>query len=272
MSKSGLYSTTRNPCEQIFLGFADNYYSVNSAARRANIENLIKTDETGSLIVANKKVDVAPQSLARPLSSESSKTEMIPALFPRIKKYGRNPLLDVFYLNVVTPGIQYGGGGSTGNRYSNERRFSHPSRVPFRRSKNTSTDSWSDLKYGQFPSILPQNWNNIALSDKVSPDKFTDENDEFSYGDTVWAARVKNTILSLKDRWKMYIDYLENDTQKPVAVLRDNTRILDLYFGLMELHVKGVSWLEILEYVNFAVSCVSGTSYSETIDTKKLEK
>ena len=40
----------------------------------------------------------------------------------------------------------------------------------------------------------------------------------------------------------------------------------------MELHVKGVSWLEILEYVNFAVSCVSGTSYSETIDTKKLEK
>lgn len=267
VSKSGLYSTTRNPCEQIFLGFADDYYNVPPNGRRSFIEKLSKTDVTGSLIVRKNSRNSPSNLLAS--SPGSSKTDIVPALFPRIKKYGRNPLLDIFYLNVITPGIKYGGDGTSSNRYSNERRFSHPSRIPFRRSSGTSESNWGDLKYGQFPSMFPQNWNAIWIND--GDDRLTDESNEISYGDTFWSSRVKNTILNLKDRWTLYIDYVNGEYDKPVAVLQDKTRILDLYFGLMELHVKGVSWKEILEYVDLAVSAVSGTKYSERIDTDKLE-
>ena len=210
--------------------------------------------------------------------------ETIPALFPRIKKYGRNPLLDVFYLNVVTPGIQYGGDGTSSNRYSNSRRFSHPSRLPFRRSQNDRENSWSDLKYGQFPSMFPQNWNSIKLSSdyneingafsdlSLEPEALTNETSGETYGDRFWKNKVKNTILDAKDRWELSIAYYDDDLNKPYAVLRDKTPILDLYFGLMELHVKGVSWKEILQYVDFAISCVSGNKYSERIDIERLDR
>lgn len=266
MSKSGAYYTSYKPCEQIFLGFADRSYY--KSRNPATIESLQKIDRVDRATVT-KAGKIYPQQGVRGFST----IENIPYVDRRMKKYGRNPLLDVFYLNMC-------GIAKTNNRYSAERRFSHPTRLPFRPSSNTQKNEWGSLKYGQFPTMFPQNWNSKNIANEYNKFVLTKHQAsstipagqrEITWGDKFWENRVSNVILPLKDRWELSIQYAENDVNKPVAVLKDKTSILDLYFSLMEMHVKGVSWGEILGYADLAIGCVSGGEYNEKLDVKKLE-
>lgn len=299
-SKTGLYQTTTLPCPVIFLGYSDDYYGVNSGARRANIEKLSKVEKIEQVCV-KKKIKTTPTpftpidvSSAGPITlignqpapivpqpspstnvtstqgtnfrlTVQNEYESIPFIKPRVKKYGRNPLLDVFYLNVVNPYTQTLSTGdnfppSQTNRYSNERRWSNTNRIPFRSNRSHKNwHMWPELEYAEFPSIFPPNW------------QYLDQ--------TNWDNKLKTTIIPLEDRWELKIDYIENKADKPYVILKDKTPILDLYFALMEMHVKGISWKEILQYVDTAVSCVQNNNYlnwrSEqkiTIDNNKLEK
>jgi hypothetical protein len=267
LSRSKTYYTTHKPCEQILLGFSDpSYYGKKS--RRSIIENLSKVDSIDKVFVSKEGSSYTYFDV-KPMSTVFE----IPDIGRRMKKYGRNPLLDVFYLNVV-------GNARPDNRYSQERRFSHTNRLPFRKSPNTSDNQWGTLKYGQFPSMFPQHWNNVNTSSPRNELTLTVHNAsskapvsqrESTYGDSFWQNRVANTILPLKDRWDLTIDYDNNNVSEPIAVLIDKTPILDLYFALMEMHIKGVSWKEILTYVDSIVGCVTGTEYNENLDMVRLE-
>lgn len=242
-SRSGLYDTSILPCPIIFLGYSDDYFSLSGGARRSNIEKLSKNEIVENVCVGTNNLE-------------------IPSIKPRIKKYGRNPLLDVFYLNVVNPYAitDTNFPPTSGNRYSNERRWSNPNRLPFRSNRSKKNwHIWPELEYGEFPSIFPPNW------------QYMDQ--------TNWNDRLKTTIIPMEQRWEFSIEYQNGNTDMPFVTLKDKTPILDIYFALMEMHVKGVSWSEILQYANTAISCVENNRYLEwrsenktTINTEKLER
>lgn len=271
-SKTGLYSTSNLPCPIIFLGYHDDYYAKTSPA---SIEKYEKNEIIEPMTIAKLKMSY---TVGKP---DISEIHTVPSIKPRIKKYGRNPLLDIFYLNVVNPYIENLDYNNvpprTGNRYSQERKWSNPNRLPFRSNRSEKNwHLWPELTYGEFPSIFPSHWQYNDLY-SFRPKDLSSKWDTIT--DNQWDKKVKTTILNSEDRWSLGIEYQSNDTNKPLVVLTDKTPILDLYFGLMEMHVKGVSWEEIFQYVETAHSCIKNNNYLKwtreektEIDLVKLEK
>ena len=283
-SRSGLYNISTLPCPIIFLGYSDNYYEIDPNDRITNIENLSKKEIIEDIKV-KKKIGIQepssnsnndfslnvnqPQQVGpifrsinnQLLSSNTNSSNLnkpeydtIPTIKPRIKKYGRNPLLDVFYLNVVNPYVQANDSlpPTQTNRYSIQKRWSNPNRLPFRSNRSEKNwHLWPELEYAEFPSIFPPHW------------QYIDQ--------TNWNKKVKTTILPLEQRWSMQVDYENRESDKSYIVLKDKTPILDLYFSLMEMHVNGISWKEILQYADTALSCVKNNNYLNWTSEQKIE-
>jgi hypothetical protein len=174
--------------------------------------------------------------------------EVMPIMKHRPKQYGVNPLLDVYYLNMPF--------------YSTK----NPGRVPFRRGTNTSERDWPTLDIGQFPSMFPPLWNEAGRVPNT-PQYPNGVKWDWDWGDIFWKDREPNVIIPAKDRWESEVIEENEDL---VLLLTDKTPILDLYYSLMELHVKGVSWSVILNYVNRIKSCVNTTPYRESMDLNQL--
>lgn len=267
-SKSGDYITINEPCPIIFLGYND---------------EMIINPDLSSLSKDDKYEEIYFESNLPVISSSSSKRiEVIPALKRRNKYYGKNPLLDIYYLNIAEK--------------SNKNPGISPFRMDTRKTAiyNMNTRGlWPSFDRGQYPSIFPPLWNEPYNTNSISPEKIASDmglpetlsghlfaiknpipsgTSEWDFGDVSWLLRTKNTILDLKDRWEIH-DIIPSDDNYSDAFLRirDKTPILDIYNMLMEMHVKGVSWKEILKYVNVAKSAISGNVYGEKLNIQILE-
>jgi len=305
-SRTGLYRTMMEPCPVMFLGFQDEM-QINADIRTLKKNNLIDTlyykgknygvsvssddtENTTLKTIINQNSDnifngqsslihrstINTQSInsvnqdGNDLSSSDTLTRIFtrPMMKRRVKKYGINPLLDIFYLNMKP-----NKSSDAGHPYSHP--HPHNKKTPFGYPHNKSDKKiWPDFTWGQYPSIFPPMWN--------EPTRTTDlnglaENDLYAgstHGDIAWKKREPNTILSLYDRWEAELassgipdelsEYLKTgNSNAEVLVLRDKTPILDLYYMLMEMHIRGVSWNEILHYVEKIKSCIK---YKENDD------
>jgi hypothetical protein len=144
------------------------------------------------------------------------------------------------------------------------------------------------------PSIFPPWWNepgvveeypnakpaiqgfNLELDDPDHKKTFWKEFESWNIGDEHFRNRRRNNILRAKDRWSMSVQSIGDSN---ILVLRDKTPILDIYFGLMNMHIYGFSWDKILPLLNESKQAVN-IKYDEngpdeettTIDLQKLEK
>lgn len=244
-SKSGAYRNLNAPCPIIFLGFNDARKilgSYNSKSKDDILNSLSKDDE-------ESLVYFEPNNMFYANAARSKDVQSMTIMKKRIRKYGVNPLLDIFYLN------------------NPEKSSNHTAVMPFRIGKTRRKEDWPDFTKGQLASPFPPIWNEPATNGVPALNKLG-LGFGATYGDIEWSYREKNTILSLKDRWSLS---LEEGVDSPRAILKDKTPILDIYNMLMELHIKGISWEEILSYANAARNTIKGPKYNESIDLVGLE-
>lgn len=287
-SKSGFYITNKQPCPIIFLGFNDE--SVMSSFSEYNgqldcLSLLQKTDkfETQKYIDTSKilQADALPimRSIQPTLGNvgnlsifrgqDSGKnpneynpnnptdlnpiTHTIPTINKRIRQYGKNPLLDIFYLNLIPEA--YANAQSWWDKsklpaYTHRTSTPMPFRYP---NKNDWAGNRQFTKDYSTPSYFPPHWNEPMIMEG-SPEQFFRDKAIYKYGDQVlFLNRQAGNILSAEDRWTMN---LETVSGMEILVLNDKTRILDIYFGLMEMHVKGFSWGEIIQYIKIAKNAI----------------
>lgn len=259
-SKSGIFSTNKQPCPIIFLGFNDSvlpssFDTFNST--NGCVDFLYKNDQISQVKYMREVDFVNPTdtdlislgdnnlgSLSIGGNTDGArirygKIEEIPVINKRFRQYGRNPLFDVFYLNMVPESIL---GTATPEP------FRYP-RVEQQKQQLRSTK----VVYSYVPSIFPPHWNEPIVKDGP-PRAYEQDNSMFLHGDLQdFHNRRRNNILTASDRWSMRLDQVGNAN---VVVLKDKTRILDIYYGLMRMHVLGFGWAEIRDYANQARNAV----------------
>lgn len=240
-SNTGYYYHDKEPCPVIFLGFND------GKKIHTHLDQLSKSDIEDLMYFNSSNRYYA--NAARPKVVHSA-----PIMKKRTKQYGINPLLDIFNLNIA------------------EKSKENPGIIPFRQgpdNNQTRKADWPDLSRGQYPYVFPPMWNEPANVPNAPSMAALDMKDGAQWGDIAWRNRRPNTIIPLKDRWSLSLE--TDDYGESYAVLTDKTPILDIYNMLMEMHVKGVSWGEILKYVERAKRTITGSRYNETIDLNELE-
>lgn len=266
-SKSGVFSTNKQPCPIIFLGFNDGVLASSFDSFNATngcVDFLYKNDKISSIRYMRELDYVNPTdtdlvSLGGtnlgnlPLNGNTDgarmrygKIEDIPTINRRFRQYGRNPLLDIFYLNMVPESVL---GAATPEP------FRYP-RVELQKQQLRN----KKVVYSYVPSIFPPHWNEPIVNDGP-PKEGEKDNSMFLHGDLQdFHNRRRNNILTAPDRWEMRTDVVGNAS---VVVLKDKTRILDIYYGLMRMHVLGFGWAEIREYANQARKAVKIKSLSK---------
>lgn len=305
-SRSGLYTTPHEPCPIIFLGFNDGMQineKIENLSKTDEIHSLYYTDpKTKSKISIGENLDlvnrglivrtnqgvlqntfILPGSLTN-ISVGSADVEpeikdpflemgiySRPIMNRRIKKYGINPLLDVFYLNM---------------KPAEKSKHPYARKVPFGWDKEQlfvdeqpqsyiPDNIWPEFTWGQYPSIFPPLWNDFVRSTDLPDLEDFNLKPGAVWGDRAWSRRTPNTILEIEKRWETYllplpenefsnmekspeqIEYNSINPNNDIVVFKDKTPILDLYFMLMEMHVRGFSWAEILNYVKQIKGCVT---------------
>jgi hypothetical protein len=241
-SKTGYYFHDKEPCPVLFLGFND------GKKIRTDIQNLTKNDEEDTFYFKSSNRYFA--NSARP-----KMIHFMPGMKKRVKQYGINPLLDIFYLNIA------------------EKSKENPGISPFRPGPSSEMmggkANWPDFSKGQYPYMFPPMWNEPSNAPNTPSMDDLGLRDGAQWGDLAWRKRKSNAIIPLKDRWSLSID--KDIDGVPYVVLTDKTPILDIYNMLMEMHVKGVSWKEIQVYINRTKSAVYGSRYNEKINLDTLE-
>lgn len=327
-SRSGFYSTNKQPCPIIFLGFNDDAvmstFSDLSLNGTACLSKLTKKDDISTVSVTTDKFNIQydmesrtnsgtlvpdPGNIGRvpfradasgrmvnpsgpnpvdptqfdPTRIMESRTNTIPVINKRIRQYGRNPFLDLFYLNLIPDSSYATSIDSDSSQFSKTTHLS-PTPSPFR-YPSLNNMKFSKVMNSNIPSIFPPWWNEPAVVEGYNnanisytgdnEQGFWKETERWNHADIHFQKRKRNNILRAKDRWSMTIEDLYNDR---VAVLTDKTPILDIYFGLLNLHVWGVDWAEILPLITEAKRAVklryNGTDIDEdssSIDLDILE-
>ena len=295
-SKSGLYSTNKQPCPVIFLGFNDE--SVMSSFSEFNkqldcLSTLTKEDKITNLKYLDKRGFLTNgretiMSSIRPTIGDAMtnkgnidrilnpvKQETIPVINKRIRQYGRNPLLDVFYLNLIPESFA---NNSNTAPYTHRTSTPMPYRFP---NRNDWAGNREFTKDYSIPSHFPPHWNEPGITEG-SAGKFYKDQSMFKHGDPSFFNRQSSNIITAKDRWLMSMDTISDEN---VIVLTDKTPILDIYFGLLQMHLYGFSWEEINHYIKRAKSAISirtadiqflqervPSSINSSIDLNELER
>lgn len=284
-SKSGLYFTNKQPCPIIFLGFNDSIVmsSFTEAGKQLDcLGTLNKVDNFDTIKYVNPRYNpflegsrsstpiiqslqqnlgsIAPQMDSYKNVIDSVKVQMrkdtVPTINKRLRQYGRNPLLDIFYLNLIPEyvannpnSVPYTHRTSTPMpiRYSNtnERQQLQPGTAFYDKSRVFVKD------YSQ-PSYFPPYWNEPRITEG-SPGQYYRDQAMMKHGDGVFMNRQPSTIIPAKDRWVMKLQPIGTEN---VVVLEDKTRILDIYFGLLQLHIYGMDWKELTQYIKEAKSAI----------------
>jgi hypothetical protein len=174
-----------------------------------------------------------------------------PTIVRRSEQYGPNPLQHLFYMDFFD-----------WRKYTTTyllKRYNPTYIKPY------ALDEWSrdqrDLnRFGQsysdrtiFSRKSYSEWNTIGEADRVKDQELQNEIDTIHLGNrlTYLLGRTTNSVsissflqndcLDSSIRWKKSGD-------DPYFV--DNTYILDIYFGLMEMHLRGFSWKTIMSIVD----------------------
>ena len=307
-SKSGLYYTNKQPCPIIFLGFNDNNVMSSFAEYNKQLEclgTLSKEDLFGTVKYVNPKYNPflldsyssnisIIQEINPTLGGVSQqldrfkeafdvvvKTQMredtIPTINKRPRQYGKNPFLDIFYLNLIPEAFA---NNPRTAPYTHRTSTPMPYRIP---NQNDWVGNRVFTKDFSKPSYFPPYWNEPEIREG-RPDVNYKDLAMYEHGDLLFMNRQPSTILEAKDRWSMSMELFGEDH---VVILEDKTRILDIYFGLMQMHIYGVPWDELVTYIKEAKQAISiGTEndfftnqqipvashLKSSIDLNKLEK
>ena len=271
-SKTGLYSTNKQPCPIIFLGFNDEGLMSSFAeynkqldclsglTKEDKIDNVKYLDKRGFLISGRQTImsSIKPTLADGPYRNNFEtmlnpvKQETIPVINKRIRQYGRNPLLDVFYLNLIPESFANNPTSFDGTTVPYTHRTSTP--MPYRfPNKNDWGGKRQFTKDYSTPSYFPPHWNEPGITEG-SAGKFYKDQSMFKTGDPFFFNRQSSNIIPAKDRWNMSMDEVSGEN---VVVLTDKTPILDIYFGLLQLHIYGFPWEEINHYIKRAKSAIN---------------
>jgi hypothetical protein len=272
-SKSGNYFTNKQPCPILFLGFNDegvmssfSEYNkqldcLSTLNKEDKIDNLKYSDKRGFLASSRNPIMSSIQPTLGDVPYRNNfqdiinpvKQETIPVINKRIRQYGRNPLLDIFYLNLIPESFANNCISRFGwpvAPYTHRTSTPMPYRFP---NQNDWAGNRQFTKDYSTPSYFPPHWNEPGIVEGSSG-KFYKDFSMFKHGDPLFFNRQSSNILSAKDRWTMSIDTVSDEN---IVVLNDKTPILDIYFGLLEMHVNGFSWEEINHYIKRAKSAIN---------------
>lgn len=304
-SKSGYYSTDKQPCPIIFLGFNDSGIMSTFSNLIPNglecLTGLSKTNEISTVYcsttsflnerrVSNPLImdDIAQKNLGNieinsntlgPQYVTYTRTDQIPVINKRIRQYGRNPFLDIFYLNIL-PDSSYVSENQQDIKKAalDSKMHLSPSPRPFR-YPTIKNVRFSKVMNSNIPSIFPPWWNEPAVIENFANAKFQydfslgsnfwKEHKNWNHGDVHFLNRKPNNILKAKDRWSMK---LERIGEYRYAILEDKTYILDIYFGLLNLHVLGVEWDKLLPLIKDTKNAVNIVYDSNGEPDEKLSK
>lgn len=312
-SKYGQYSTNRQPCPIIFLGFNDdaimstfselNPGAINCLSRLTKNDKIstikcsnlypLKSGEKLPLFAEVLQTNLGNYALELDLSSEPniglgrsvgeetagstkvpyeytkySKVDQMPTINKRIRQYGRNPFLDIFYLNLI-PDSYYASDANLEQKNTKTHLSSTPS--PFR-YPTLNNIRFSKVMNSNIPSIFPPWWNEPIVNETYPEAKndfyelnskttFWQDFENWNLGDTHFRKRRRNNILRAKDRWSMSLQSIGNNQ---IVVLTDKTPILDIYFGLMDMHINGFDWGTIIPLIKEAKNAITITEYIDS--------
>lgn len=283
-SKSGKYITNKQPCPVIFLGFNDD--AVMSSFTQFNeqldcLSTLQKYDTINTLKYLNKSGFLAdgrsimsfvqpnlgnivrniPQSNQNVTSTMLNpvREHYIPVMNKRIRQYGRNPLLDIFYLNLIPESFANNPSNIQSSRKST---YTHRTSTPMP-YRYPNFNDWAGkrqiTKDYSVPSHFPPHWNEPMITEG-SPGQFYKDQSMFKHGDFLFFNRQSSNILSAKERWAMYLQPITSDDN--ILILKDKTPILDIYFGLLHMHIYGHSWAEINKFIERTKSAITISNVS----------
>lgn len=276
-SKSGAYVTNRQPCPIIFLGFNDNVilssFSTYNGQEKC-LDGLKKTDQITNVKYVNPKYNplmVGGVGISSAISPNignmtpmpdtnidrginiKSRIDTIPVINKRPRQYGRNPFLDIFYLNLIPESY-------ANNPKSAKYTHRTGTPIPIRYPNTNDSNGRLFVKDYSVPSYFPPHWNEMEVAEG-SGFNYREQAD-LLLGDELYLKRQRLNILSAKERWNMSIAPIGGGEN--IVILEDNTPILDIYFGLLQLHIHGLPWSELNEYINIAKSSLKIGSSRDT--------
>ena len=137
-----------------------------------------------------------------------------------------------------------------------------PSIFPPRWNEPMVVEQNPNASVNYLPSVFKDSKYEInALGEGDSTATFWREMQNWNIGDLHFKDRRPNNILKAKDRWSMRIESFSANRGDSVVILKDKTPILDIYFGLLNLHTFGIGWDVIVPLIRETKNAVKIATY-----------